>query len=186
MACRVEVLGIGKNEDWPVFVTTSTRQACRVEAEAKHFMPDINVLARLHLTASPRKSSLFAPLKRRLKAAGVEPALLPIFLNDFNRIILGWTTYVQLFMINHLKMSVSRDKILKQIIPPINRYLSMKIPSQMIKFWKLSPSRADTFFEPMSIPLKCSRHVAIRTGALYYRYQMDARNGNSFTALIWG
>ena len=59
-------------------------------------------------------------------------------------------------------MSVNRDKILKQIIPPINRYLSMKVPSQMITLWKLSPARANTFFKPMSIPLKWSRQVAGR------------------------
>ncbi len=104
------------------------------------------------------------PWRRLVEAAGVEPTPPPIFLNDFNRIILGWTTYVQLFMINHLKMSVNRDKILKQIIPPINRYLSIKIPSQMITLWKLLPARADAFFKPRSIPLKWSRQVANRAG----------------------
>ena len=59
-------------------------------------------------------------------------------------------------------MSVNRDKILKQIIPPINRYLSMKVPSQMITLWKLSPARANTFFKPMSIPFKWSMQVAGR------------------------
>ena len=100
-----------------------------------------------------------------VEAAGVEPASLPIFLNDFNRIILEWTTSEQQFMINHLKMSVNRGKILKKIIPPINRYPSIMIPSQMIT-WKLSPAGADTFFKPMSIPFKWSRQVAGRIGRL--------------------
>ena len=48
----------------------------------------------------------------------------------------------------------------KEIIPPINRYLSMKVPSQMIKFWKLSPAIEDTLFKPITIPLKWLRQVA--------------------------
>jgi hypothetical protein len=37
----------------------------------------------------------------------------------------------------------------------------------------------------MSIPLKLSRQVADRAGALYYRYQMDAWGENPFTVTVW-
>ena len=117
-----------------------------------------------------RRGSLRSPLRyerRLVEAAGVEPALLHNFINDFSCLIFWWTTYEQQFTVNHLEMSVNRDKILKQIIPPINTTDTCQWRS--LHKWSNSESyrrRGRIFFLPISIQFILSRQVAGRTRRL--------------------
>jgi len=88
-------------------------------------------------------------------------------------------------MINHLKMNVNKDKILKEIISQSTDTCQWKFFFKTIILWKLSPAIADTFFKPMSIPLKWSRQVADRSGRFVLRYQLNARGENPFKVTVW-